>query len=214
MIGVCPALAPPPPKSPVTDPMGSKGLMLLKLGIPPPLTLPFILFSVASMLNSSWPYVRYGPPCSMAWMKENVAAPVETLPDRAEVSAAVWLSRAAPNWIASPPLVPCANHIKQFVLARKLCTHTAFHSIGMYVAFAMYTGNCKCILLTSCRCSASMFAELYSGKEMPMLPKQTKAVLIKTNWECAVRVITTTMAYTYKLSVHIHACTTLHTAVP
>lgn len=39
-------------------------------------------------------------------MKENVAAPVETLPDKAEVSAAVWLSLAAPNWKASPPAVP------------------------------------------------------------------------------------------------------------
>ncbi len=40
-------------------------------------------------------------------MNEKVAAPVETLPDSWEVSAAVWASRAAPNWNASPPLVPC-----------------------------------------------------------------------------------------------------------
>ncbi len=39
-------------------------------------------------------------------MNEKVAAPVETLPDKAEVSAAVWLSLAAPNWKASPPAVP------------------------------------------------------------------------------------------------------------
>lgn len=40
-------------------------------------------------------------------MKEKVAAPVDTLPDSADVSAAVCRSRAAPNWIASPPAVPC-----------------------------------------------------------------------------------------------------------
>lgn len=40
------------------------------------------------------------------WMKEKVAAPVDTLPDSCDVSAAVWLSRAAPIWNASPPAVP------------------------------------------------------------------------------------------------------------
>jgi hypothetical protein len=40
-------------------------------------------------------------------MKEKVAAPVDTWPDSCAVSAAVWQSRAAPNWNASPPLVPC-----------------------------------------------------------------------------------------------------------
>lgn len=39
-------------------------------------------------------------------MKPNVAAPVDTLPESAAVSAAVCLSRAAPHWIASPPAVP------------------------------------------------------------------------------------------------------------
>jgi len=43
-----------------------------------------------------------------------VAAPVETLPDKAEVSAAVWLSLAAPNWKASPPAVPCITPFAQF----------------------------------------------------------------------------------------------------
>ena len=42
-------------------------------------------------------------------MNEKVAAPVETLPDSWEVSAAVCASRAAPNWNASPPLVPCTQ---------------------------------------------------------------------------------------------------------
>ena len=49
------------------------------------------------------------PTRSMAWMKAKVAAPVETCPDSCAVSAAVWLSRAAPNWNASPPAVPCAH---------------------------------------------------------------------------------------------------------
>lgn len=47
------------------------------------------------------------PARSTAWMNEKVAAPVDTLPLSLAVSAAVWLSLAAPNWIASPPLVPC-----------------------------------------------------------------------------------------------------------
>ena len=45
------------------------------------------------------------------WMKEKVAAPVETFPESWEVSAAVCASRAAPNWKASPPLVPCSPEV-------------------------------------------------------------------------------------------------------
>ena len=47
-------------------------------------------------------------PCYMGptWMKEYVAAPVETLPLSLLVSAAVWSSVAAPNWYALPPAVP------------------------------------------------------------------------------------------------------------
>ena len=41
-------------------------------------------------------------------MKENVAAPVETLPDIADVSAAVCLSLDAPICSTSPPCVPCS----------------------------------------------------------------------------------------------------------
>ena len=46
---------------------------------------------------------------SLTCMKLNVAAPVLMPPLRAAVSAAVWLSRLAPNWKASPPLVPCTR---------------------------------------------------------------------------------------------------------
>ena len=53
------------------------------------------------------------PARSMAWMKLKVAAPVDTWPLSAAVSAAVWLSRAAPNWMASPPRVPCRSHKKR-----------------------------------------------------------------------------------------------------
>ena len=45
-------------------------------------------------------------------MKEKVAAPVETFPESWEVSAAVCASRAAPNWKASPPLVPCGPEVR------------------------------------------------------------------------------------------------------
>ena len=62
--------------------------------------------SYEAQLLTSWSsadWMQHG-----TWMKEKVAAPVETFPESWEVSAAVCASRAAPNWKASPPLVPCS----------------------------------------------------------------------------------------------------------
>ena len=61
-------------------------------------------------------------------MKEKVAAPVETFPESCEVSAAVCASRAAPNWKASPPLVPCSPEaLHLLVMAQHHLETTSMH---------------------------------------------------------------------------------------
>ena len=63
------------------------------------------------------------------WMKEKVAAPVETFPESWEVSAAVCASRAAPNWKASPPFVPCSPEaLHSSVMAQDQAETTSRHS--------------------------------------------------------------------------------------
>ena len=69
------------------------------------------------------------PARSTAWMKAKVQAPVETCPLSAAVSAAVWLSLAAPNWMASPPRVPCVTALSEVGLGQSCARSAALSAV-------------------------------------------------------------------------------------